>query len=283
MQADRRKRTSLQWGLGILAALAAVVIIAWIGGAFSSDDGDTIATQNTIDPSLIATVPIDTAPTNTAVVGSAATDTAPADTAVGAAVDVSTAPGEVVYGTGACPPADGSAEPTQTFADAPAACIDPAKSYTATVVTNKGELMIDLDAAAKPLTVNNFVTLARYHYYDNTPCHRIIAGFMAQCGDPTGTGTGGPGYLLTDELRGDEVYARGTVAMANSGPNSAGSQFFVMVADTPLPPDYTVFGQVAAGNDATLDALEAAADPDAPNGVPPAEDVTIESVTITES
>lgn len=280
MQADRRKRTSLQWGLGILAALAAVVVIAWIGGAFSSDDeGDTLATQNTIDPAVIATAPADTTPTNTAVVDSAATDTAPIDTAV----DVSNAPGEIVYGTGACPPADGSAEPTQTFTDAPSECIDPATAYTATVTTNKGELVIDLDAAAKPLTVNNFVTLARYHYFDNTPCHRIIAGFMAQCGDPTGTGTGGPGYTLTDELTGDEVYARGTVAMANSGPNSAGSQFFVMVADTPLPPDYTVFGQVAAGHDATLDALEAAADPDAPNGVPPAESVTIESVTITES
>jgi cyclophilin family peptidyl-prolyl cis-trans isomerase len=198
------------------------------------------------------------------------------------------AAGEDAAGTVAegCPPADGSADRVTSFDQAPPMCIDTSKDYTATIATNLGDLTIELDVENAPSAVNNFVVLARYHYYDDTPCHRIIPEFMAQCGDPTGTGTGGPGYAFADELpASSDAYVHGAVAMANSGPNTQGSQFFTVTAPDgyPLQPDYTVFGQVV-DSDETLDALNAAGNPDpGANGVPPAEEVTIESVTIAES
>ncbi|MEZ5295129.1 MAG: peptidylprolyl isomerase [Ilumatobacteraceae bacterium] len=182
-----------------------------------------------------------------------------------------------------CPAVDGSSDQQQQFDEYPPTCIDTSKTYTAEIVTNKGTLVVELDDEAAPLTVNNFVTLARYHYFDDTNCHRIIPGFMAQCGDPTATGTGDPGYSFADELpASSDVYTAGTVAMANSGPDTNGSQFFIITGDaTFLPPSYSVFGRVIEGMDDTLPALDAAGNPD-DNGVPPLEEVVIESVTITE-
>jgi cyclophilin family peptidyl-prolyl cis-trans isomerase/FKBP-type peptidyl-prolyl cis-trans isomerase len=185
--------------------------------------------------------------------------------------------------TANCPAPDGSSEQQQEFDAYPPTCIDTATAYTAEIVTNKGTVVVELDAEAAPLTVNNFVTLARYHYFDGISCHRIIPGFMAQCGDPTGTGSGGPGYEFPDELPdGSDVYTAGALAMANAGPNTNGSQFFIITGDaTFLPPSYSVFGTVTEGMDDTLPALDAAGNPE-DNGVPPLEPVTIESVTITE-
>ena len=110
------------------------------------------------------------------------------------------------------------------------------------MTTNKGAYTIALDAAAAPLTVNNFVVLARYHYFDNTICHRAIPQFAVQCGDPTGTGSGGPGYAFADELPAAGSYKVGSIAMANSGPDTNGSQFFIITGDNgvALPPDYTL-------------------------------------------
>src|SRR5439155_13673417 len=132
----------------------------------------------------------------------------------------------------------------------PAMQIDPAKNYTAVVETNKGNVEIQLLAGEAPKTVNNFVFLAQEGFYDGVPFHRVISGFMIQTGDPTGTGTGGPGYRFDDEpIRRD--YARGTLAMANSGPNTNGSQFFICHADLRgrLPKNYTIFGQLTEGTD----------------------------------
>jgi cyclophilin family peptidyl-prolyl cis-trans isomerase len=185
-----------------------------------------------------------------------------------------------------CPAADGSSPKTTTFAGPQQMCIDPAKTYSAEVVTNLGAYTIALDTQTAPNTVNNFVVLARYHFFDGISCHRIIPGFMAQCGDPTGTGNGGPGYEFADELpTGENPYAKGTVAMANSGPNTNGSQFFTVTGDaSSLPPNYSVFGHVTSGLDDTLPALDAAGNPDpSANGVPPKSPVTITSVTITEA
>ena len=134
--------------------------------------------------------------------------------------------------------------------------------------------------------MNNFVTLARYKFYDGLACHRIIPDFMAQCGDPDGTGGGGPGYSFGDELPADSSgYVKGAVAMANAGPDTNGSQFFVVTGDaTFLTPDYSLFGTVTDGLDTTIDAINAAGNPDqSANGVPPIEPITIESITITES
>ena len=107
-------------------------------------------------------------------------------------------------------------------------CIDPAKKYTAVVDTNFGSFTIELDPKAAPNTVNNFVVLSLYHYYDGITCHRVVADFVIQCGDPKGDGTGGPGYEFADELPAEGAYQLGSLAMANSGPNTNGSQFFVI-------------------------------------------------------
>ncbi|HET7720168.1 MAG TPA: peptidylprolyl isomerase, partial [Acidimicrobiales bacterium] len=119
-----------------------------------------------------------------------------------------------------CPAADGSSPKTTKFSGPPPMCIDPSKRYTATMVTNKGTMTIELDPVAAPKTVNNFVVLARYHYYDDVTFHRIIPGFVIQGGDPQGTGMGGPGYRFEDELPRPGRYEIGSLAMANAGPNT---------------------------------------------------------------
>ncbi len=163
------------------------------------------------------------------------------------------------------------------YSTPPAQTIDPAKSYEATLHTTAGPLRISLFPEEAPTTVNNFVFLAREGFYDGVIFHRVIQGFMIQGGDPTGTGRGGPGYEFEDEpvKRG---YQRGIVAMANAGPNTNGSQFFVMHADSPLPPDYTIFGQLIDG-EAALDAI-ATARTDSQDR--PHQPVTIERVEIIE-
>ena len=124
--------------------------------------------------------------------------------------------------------------------------IDKTKTYTAVLKTDQGEIKISLQADKTPLTVNNFVTLARKKFYDGTIFHRVMDGFMIQGGDPDGTGAGGPGYTFDDEpFEGD--YSRGVVAMANAGPNTNGSQFFVMHQDYALPKNYVIFGKVTEG------------------------------------
>ncbi len=128
----------------------------------------------------------------------------------------------------------------------PAMQIDANKTYQAVLKTSEGEITIDLDAKNRPKTVNNFVCLSRDGFYNGTIFHRVIKGFMIQGGDPNGDGTGGPGYKFDDEnLEGK--YTRGTVAMANSGPNTNGSQFFIIHKDYDLPNNYVIFGHVSAG------------------------------------
>lgn len=126
--------------------------------------------------------------------------------------------------------------------------INKNKKYSAVLHTEKGDITIELTAKKTPITVNNFVTLAKKGFYDNTVFHRVIKGFMIQGGDPKGDGTGDPGYKFDDEPF-DGEYTRGTVAMANAGPDTNGSQFFIMHADNPLPKDYIIFGKVTSGMD----------------------------------
>jgi cyclophilin family peptidyl-prolyl cis-trans isomerase len=168
----------------------------------------------------------------------------------------------------------------QKFDGPPPMCIDPSKRYTASMVTSKGTMAIALDPIAAPATVNNFVFLARYHYFDGIVFHRIIPGFVLQGGDPEGTGRGGPGYRFADELPAAGRYELGSLAMANAGPNTNGSQFFVISGPSGirLPPQYSLFGKVVAGLDvvSTIDAIGTS------SGTPK-ENVTIESVTITEA
>ncbi|MGI9021722.1 MAG: peptidylprolyl isomerase [Acidimicrobiales bacterium] len=179
-----------------------------------------------------------------------------------------------------CPAADGSSEKKQRFDAPPPMCIDPAATYSATMVTSHGTMTLALDAIGAPNTVNNFVFLSRYHYYDGVGFHRIIPGFMLQGGDPEGTGRGGPGYRFPDELPKPGRYEIGSVAMANAGPDTNGSQFFIVSGPSGvgLPPNYSLFGKVVAGLDvvAAIEALGTG------SGAPK-EPVVIESVTITES
>ena len=130
----------------------------------------------------------------------------------------------------------------------PAMGIDPAHKYNATIETSAGTMTAELFPTDAPNTVNNFVFLARDGFYDGVIFHRVISGFMIQGGDPTGTGRGGPGYRFRDEPV-NRPYNRGILAMANAGPNTNGSQFFIMHADYRLPPNYTIFGRLTGGED----------------------------------
>ena len=129
--------------------------------------------------------------------------------------------------------------------------IDPSKKYAATFKTSRGEIVCDLFAKDKPTTVNNFVFLAREKFYDSTTFHRVIANFMIQGGDPTATGRGGPGYKFADEIQGRaNKHKIGSLSMANAGPNTNGSQFFITVAATPwLDNKHSIFGEVVEGYD----------------------------------
>jgi peptidylprolyl isomerase len=177
------------------------------------------------------------------------------------------------------PPFDGSAPKQQDFSSAPEVGIDPAKRYTATMSTSMGDMVIALDPIKAPTTVNSFVFLALHHYFDGIVFHRIINGFVCQGGDPTGTGRGGPGYRFADELPRPGQYEIGSVAMANAGPNTNGSQFFLISGPNgaSLPPAYALFGKIVKG----LDVLDNMQRVKTAAGDRPVDDVVINSVTIT--
>jgi peptidyl-prolyl cis-trans isomerase B (cyclophilin B) len=143
------------------------------------------------------------------------------------------------------------------YASYPAMGIDPAKTYTVTITTNRGVITLQLDAASAPKTVNNFVFLANDKFYDGIVFHRVIPDFMVQTGDPEGTGRGGPGYRFEDEFAGNNnSHERGVISMANAGPGTNGSQFFITHVPCPwLNGKHTVFGKVTSGLD-VVDAIQ---------------------------
>lgn len=172
---------------------------------------------------------------------------------------------------------------SRSYSEAPKMQIDQAKTYLAKMETSKGVVTIELFAKEVPITVNNFVFLARDGFYNGTIFHRIIKGFMIQGGDPLGNGTGGPGYKFNDEkiTRG---YTRGTIAMANSGPNTNGSQFFIMHKDiSTLPKNYVIFGKVIEGLDVVDKIAEVSVTSnDSGETSKPTENVVVNKVTIEE-
>ena len=192
----------------------------------------------------------------------------------------------------------GSAQPADVTCDYPAdnqipaaKKVDPPPSkptvggdVPATLDTSLGDIEITLDATGAPCTVNSFVSLATQGYYDDSPCHRLTtldeSGIaVLQCGDPSGTGSGGPGYTFADETKGDEKYGPGVLAMANRGPDTNGSQFFIVYDDSPLSPDYTVFGSVDQDSLEPIQDLAAKGTVQGPGGMTsPAEKVTIKSI-----
>ncbi|MFF2748280.1 peptidylprolyl isomerase [Kitasatospora sp. NPDC058048] len=251
--AARRRRNT------ILGASLAVVVLAGGGtliatGAFSSDDkGDKKASANSAQA----------APTST---------------------DEPTTPTRKPA-EGCAAPAPGAPNGKQWQAEPPMT-IDPSGSYAMTLDSNCGKVTIALEAAKAPHTVNSFAFLAGEQYFDHTKCHRLTTDgiFVLQCGDPTASatvpgGTGGPGYKFADENLTGATYPAGTVAMANSGPGTNGSQFFLVYKDTKLPPNYTPFGKITGGLDAVQKIAAAGTLEGSPDGHPMA-DVTFNSVTV---
>ena len=161
--------------------------------------------------------------------------------------------------------------------------IDLSKSYTAVIKTNLGDMTVEFFTEDAPNTVNNFISLSKDGYYDNVIFHRVISGFMIQGGDPSGTGHGDygkfPGYEFEDELNNQRAYEKGILAMANRGPNTNGSQFFIMHVDYPLPYSYTIFGQVVDG----FDVIDKIASVETDSADKPTTDVVISTVEVTEN
>ena len=171
----------------------------------------------------------------------------------------------------------------KVYSSMPEMIIDKNKSYTDVIQTSMGDLTVEFFSDTAPVTVNNFVSLSNDGYYDNIIFHRVISGFMIQGGDPSGTGHGEygkfPGYTFEDELNNQQPYEKGILAMANAGPNTNGSQFFIMHVDYPLPYQYTIFGKVTDG----LDVIDTIASVQTAEGDKPVEDVVILGVIVSSS
>lgn len=247
--------------MGVVVALAVglAVYTGTQGGSskkVNTSTGSSTSVTGTTTPVSASTVPLGTglvartAPTVSAAAcdtpagGATGTGAAPSS---GNAVSIVPAPAHVPF-----PNLNGSSPRYTKFSSAPPFCIDPSKTYDATVKTDAGSFVIQLLPKYAPVTVDNFVFLAGYHFYDGIVFHRVIPGFMDQVGDPTATGSSGPGYSFADELpSSNSAYGPGAVAMANSGPNTNGSQFFIVVpgGGSGLSPSYSVFGQVTSGMD----------------------------------
>jgi cyclophilin family peptidyl-prolyl cis-trans isomerase len=224
-------------GGAAVALLIFILVLAWLVNRNSDDDDTTTPTT----AATATTVPATTSGASTTT--AAASSTTPGST---------TAPQPFAYGTGACPPATGAPTPVKTFSAAPQQCIDPSKTYTATITTDHGDIVIELDPAAAPGTVNNFVTLARYGYYDDTTIFRSAQGIdIIQGGGNSSSDQFG--YTIPDEGS-SWTYPPGKIAMANTGaPNSGGAQWFITTGPNSAKLDtlgtYTVFGDVTSGLD----------------------------------
>ncbi len=172
---------------------------------------------------------------------------------------------------------------SKVYKSVPEMNIDTTKNYTAVLNTSLGKITIEFFTNDAPLTVNNFINLAKDGYYDDVIFHRVISGFMIQGGDPSGTGHGEmgkyPGYQFEDELNNKIPYEKGIVAMANAGPNTNGSQFFIMHVDYPLPYQYTIFGKVTDG----IDVVDKIASVETSQGDRPVIDIIINSIEIKEN
>jgi peptidyl-prolyl cis-trans isomerase B (cyclophilin B) len=254
-QRDRRLR---QWTITVLAAVV-VAAIAVGGALFATRSGS---------PSAAATPSASAAASPTA--GSSATPTA-----TSAATPVAEPAHHCAYAV---------AGTAARKVKLPSATPDYQATYTATIATNRGNVVIDLLNSKATCTVNSFVSLADQAFYNKTPCQRLTTSsplYVLQCGDPTGTGSGGPGYQFNDENLTGATYRAGTVAMANSGPNTNGSQFFLVYRNSTLAPSYTPFGTIVSGLNIIQNVAKGGTDnSNAPGDGHPKDKVEIESVTI---
>jgi peptidyl-prolyl cis-trans isomerase B (cyclophilin B) len=260
-QAQRRKRN-----MGIVAVLAAILVVGAVvllgtGVLGGDDDADTAAATTSSAPAEDTAVPSAAAAPSTNADGTVACDYAPADAAGGQIIDVGTPP-------------DADAVPGEGTVDL-------------TMATNQGDLTLTLDRSLAPCAAESFAYLAEQGFFDDTPCHRLVTQEtfgVLQCGDPTGSGSGGPSYRFAQEVTPETTYPRGAIAMANSGtPGSTGSQFFLVFNDAQLSPDYSVVGTVDEAGLKVLDTIAEAGDDGSfepsPGGGAPNTPVTIESMT----
>lgn len=268
-QAELESKARTRKTLTILGAVLAVAVVIGAVVLLTGKNSDESASTKT---------------TETTIASDSTSSTTVAGDPSQAAADLPEPPtGATLTDPTTCPPADGSAERVQVFAGPPPDCLKKGANYTATFDTTEGSFTAELDSAAAPKTVNNFVVLSRYHYYDGVPFHRIVAGFVIQAGDGDGApwGNNDLGYEFEDELpKSSDAYADYSLAMANAGPATNGSQFFVVLpgGGKQLQPLYSFFGQVTEGQ-AVVDQIGALSTPTQE----PSKAVLINSVTINES
>ena len=263
--------------IGGRLATGAIVGLLGLGAASAvSLSQDASTTGDVVNPTLGVGVG-DTGVAKTSVALSATT-TVPATSVVASTTAVPS------IASSACPLPDATPTGERAFSVAPVDCIDPKATYRAAVTTSEGEFTIELDQKRAPKTVNSFVFLSRKGFYDGLTFHRVIPGFIVQGGDPKANGTGGPGYVIPDELSTNASFKIGTVAMANSGANQNGSQFFVVTGKNGenIPNNSTIFARVVKGTK-TLDAINALGVQPAPDGqeLAPQKQISITSITIT--
>lgn len=315
-RAQQRRRNIRRGGVAGAIVLAALILALFSGGVFggghkkvkvSSATTTTTAKKSssttapsTTAPSSSTTVPISSlkplppAKLDAALIARKAPPISPAcnakpskptttttTAAKGNAVSIVPAPAKVPF-----PKLNGTSPRYTKFSSPPPFCINVNKTYTAHILTDVGSVTVHLLPKYAPLTVNNFVFLAGYHFFDGTVFHRVIQGFVDQGGDPTGTGSGGPGYTIADEYpKSKAAYDAGALAMANTGaPHTGGSQFFFVVGNggQGLTPSYSMFGQVTKGL-SVIDKINAGGSPPTSSTGTPKVLHKIEKVTITES
>jgi cyclophilin family peptidyl-prolyl cis-trans isomerase len=310
-RAQQRRRNMKRGGVVGIAVLIALILALYSGGViFAKKKHPTTSTANTTTtkptttttttPSTTTTVPVASVqPKPLSVVEAALTPrSAPAhSSSCSASTSRSSAPTTTIPAkapavatiaapkTVGFPNLNGSAPHYTKFSSAPPFCINVNDTYTATVKTTAGTFVAELLPKYAPVTVNSFVFLAGYHFYDGIVFHRVIPGFVDQGGDPTGTGNGGPGYKFNDELpKSNAAYDAGALAMANSGANTNGSQFFIVAGDggSQLTAAYTMFGQVTSGL-SVVNKINAGGGTLADSGVPPKILYKMLSVTISVS
>lgn len=259
-------------GIGGRLAAGAIVGLLGLGAASAvSLSKDASTTGDVVAPTLAIGIG-DTGAIDSSVAASTAATTVVASTTA--------APSPASSG---CPLPDATPTGERVFATAPVDCIDPKATYRAAITTSEGEFTIELDQKRAPKTVNSFVFLSRKGFYNGLTFHRVIPNFIVQGGDPKANGTGGPGYVISDELSANATFKVGTVAMANSGANQNGSQFFVVTGKNGenIPNTSTIFARVVKGTK-TLDAINALGVPPTPDGqeLAPQRRITITTITI---
>ena len=277
-QAERaaKRRRYIRFAAPIVAVAVLVAILAIFDGNNTSSSSSKATTTTQATGTTLAT--------GTTVAGQATTSTS------GLKPVALTGPGGGATLTGAtpCPKMDGSSARTTTFAKAPGTCIDASKTYTATFDTTKGKMVVALDSKDSPKTVNNFVVLSLYHFYDGSPFFRLVKDFAAQFGDPSTHPSNAAqfGYTIPDELPAKGAYKVGTLAMANTGqPNSGGAQAFFITGSqgVSLPPSYAIVGQITQGLDVLQSINSVPSVQASGNDGAPTEQVTINKITITAS